>query len=97
MQKTKERKKLENSVIRAVQHYLCEDDKDNVKLGAELIDGLGLDSLDVMELSISLEKNFSFTEKDVVWDAFWSNRQATVKELCDFVEKRIQHGVEEER
>ena len=96
MKKAKERIKLEKIIIRAVQHYLCEDDKDNVKLGDGLIDGLGLDSLDVMELSISLEKNFSFTEKDVVWDAFWSNSQATVKDLCDFVEKRIQYGIEEE-
>ena len=97
MRKTKERIKLENKVIRAVQHFLAEEDKDDVKFTSSLIDGLGFDSLDIIELTFLLESRLDFNEKEVVWDAFWSNREVTVKDLCDFIENKVNHGVKKER
>lgn len=87
--KSKGREVLESRIIRAVQYYICEEDKDDVTLDAVIIDGLGLDSLDTTELTFAIESEFGLKEKEVVWDAFWSNRQVTVRDLCDFIERRM--------
>lgn len=84
------REKLEKKVMKAVQFYLHPDDRKNVTLESTLSGDLCFDSLDNAELAVSLEKEFSFKEKDAVWLDFFDGRNdPTVKQLCDFVEKRL--------
>lgn len=84
------RKNLEKKILQAVQFYLSLDDRKNVTLESTLSGDLCFDSLDKTELAMSLEKEFSFKEKDVVWQDFFDGRNnPSVRDLCDFVEKRL--------
>lgn len=84
------RKNLEKKILQAVQFYLHPDDRKNVTLESMLSGDLCFDSLDNTELAVSLEEEFSFKEKEVVWQDFFDGyNDPTVKELCDFVEKRL--------
>ena len=41
-------------------------------------------------IAVSLEKEFGFKEKDAVWQDFFDGRNnPSVRDLCDFVEKRL--------
>lgn len=84
------RKNLEKKVMQAVQFYLHPDDRKYVTLESTLSGDLCFDSLDTTELAVSLEKEFNFKEKDVVWQDFFDGRNdPSVMDLCDFVEKRL--------
>ena len=84
------RKNLEKKVMQTVQFHLHPDDRKNVTLESTLSGDLCFDSLDTTELAVSLEKEFNFKEKDVVWQDFFDGRNdPSVRDLCDFVEKRL--------
>lgn len=84
------RKNLEKKILQAVQFYLHPDDRKNVTLESTLSGDLCFDSLGNTELAVSLEKEFNFKEKDVVWKDFFDGRNdPSVRDLCDFVEKRL--------
>lgn len=83
------RKNLEKKILQAVRFYLAPEDREGVTLESRISSDLCFDSLDKTELAMSLEKEFSFKEKDVVWQDFLYGRAPSVKELCDFVEKRL--------
>ena len=58
----------------------CE--KEAVVLEAKLMDDLGIDSLDVVELNMALEEAFEITIADEDLATF-----ATVKDIVDFIDK----------
>ena len=83
------RENLEKKVMKAVRHYMHPSEHANVTLEATLSGDLCLDSMDKVEIAAKLEKEFGFKEKDAVWEDFFYPKDPTVKELCDFVEKRL--------
>lgn len=84
------RKNIERKVLQAVRFYLHPSDREGVTLESRISGDLCFDSLDEIELAASIEKEFSFKEKDAVWQDFFNGRNdPSVRELCDFVEKRL--------
>ena len=83
------RKNLEKKILQAVRFYMPPDDRENVTLESTISGDLCFDSLDKASLITVLEKEFSFVEKDVVWQDFLYGRDPSIRELCDFVEKRL--------
>ena len=84
------RKNLEKKILKAVQFYLHPDERKNVTLESTLSGDLCFDSLDKTDLTMHLEREFFFKEKDTVWIDFFDGRNdPSVKDLCDFVEKRM--------
>lgn len=83
------RTNLEKKILKAVRFYLAPDEREAVTLESRISGDLCFDSLDKTELALSIEKEFSFKEKDVVWQDLLDGRDPTVRELCDFVEKKI--------
>ena len=59
--------------------------EDEVKLEASLVDDLGADSLDIVELVMAMEEEFEMEIPDE--DA---ERIVTVKDILDYVKKRTQ-------
>ena len=59
---------------------------DDVQMDKLLMDDLGLDSLDCVEIVIDLEREFGIRIPDNEWDAAagWK-----VSELCDYVEEKL--------
>lgn len=83
------RTNLEKKILKAVRFYLAPDERESVTLESRISGDLCFDSIDKASLITVLEKEFSFVEKDAVWQDFLYGRDPTVKELCDFVEKRL--------
>lgn len=83
------RPNLEKKILKAVRFYLHPGEREKVTMESTISGDLCFDSLDKTELAMSLEKEFSFKEKDIVWQDFLYGRDPSVKELCDFVEKRL--------
>lgn len=83
------RKNLEKKVLKAVRFYLPRDEWEEVTLDSRINSELYFDSLDRTELALSLEEEFNFKEKDVVWLDFLEDHDPTVRELCDFVESEL--------
>lgn len=75
--------------MKAVRHYMHPSERDAVTMESTLSGDLCLDSLDKVEIGMKLERTFCFKEKDVVWEDFFYPKDPSVKELCDFVEKRL--------
>ena len=59
--------------------------EDEVKLEASLVDDLGADSLDIVELVMAMEEEFEMEIPDE--DA---EKIVTVKDILDYVKKRTQ-------
>ena len=83
------RENLEKKVMKAVRHYLPHQDRENVTMDSKLSGDLCLDSLDKVEIAMKLEKDLCFREKDAVWDNLFYPDDPTVRQLCDFVERRL--------
>lgn len=83
------RKNLEKKILQAVRFYLGPEEREAVTLESRISGDLCFDSMDKASLITVLEKEFSFVEKDIVWQDFLYGRDPSVKELCDFVEKRL--------
>lgn len=80
---------LEKKVLDVVRCHVSPCERDGVTLDSKLSSDFCLDSLDKIELSLSLERRMKFKEKEAVWMDLLYGRDVTVRELCDFVEKRI--------
>lgn len=75
------------SVEEKVKHIIVEQlgvDEDEVKAEASFVDDLGADSLDVVELVMALEEEFSMEISDE--DA---EKLATVREAIDYIEQHV--------
>lgn len=72
------------TVIRNVLHEQCGVSTNAVRLQAHLGRDLGLDSLDVAELMICLEKELCISIPSSDWHAL-----ETIQELIDYVEHKI--------
>lgn len=83
------RENLEKKVMKTVRHYMHPDDHENVTMESTLSGDLCLDSLDKVEIAMKLEKDLCFREKDAVWENLFYPNDPTVKQLCDFVERRL--------
>lgn len=83
------RKNLEKRVLDVVKGYVAPCDREGVCLESKLSSDFCLDSLDKIELAMTLEHRLKFKEKEAVWRDFLYGRDVTVSELCDFVESRI--------
>lgn len=83
------RKNLEKKVLKAVRFYVPQQDRDSVTLESTLAGDLCFDSMDRVELALSLEKEFSFKEKDVVWEQLLQSPEVSVNDVCDFVERKM--------
>lgn len=53
----------------------------------DTLSGLGLDSLDTVEISIEAEDQFGFQMTDAESDAFWELK--TVADVINFVQKKV--------
>jgi acyl carrier protein len=53
----------------------------------EALSGMGLDSLDTVELSTEIEDQFKFTMTEAEEDAFWELK--TVADVVNFVQKKV--------
>jgi len=53
----------------------------------DALSGLGLDSLDTVEISIEAEDQFGFQMTDEESDAFWELK--TVADVVNFVQKKV--------
>ena len=83
------RKNLEKKILQAVRFYIALDVREGVTLESTISGDLCFDSMDKASLITVLEKEFSFVEKDAVWQDFLYGRDPSIRELCDFVEKRL--------
>ena len=84
------RKNLEKKILNAVKFYLHPDERKNVNMESTFSGDLYFDSLDKTELSMKIERDFCFKERDAVWQDFFDGRNdPSVRDLCDFVEKRL--------
>ncbi len=65
---------IRDLTIEVIRAKLLEFHKDKsvseITLDSVLIDGLGLDTVDVLELHMDLEKKFKFTGSEEVWELF---------------------------
>lgn len=57
-------------------------DEEEVKIDSSLIDDLGADSLDIVEMSMSFEDEFNVKIKDEDFEKI-----KTVKDIVDYIEK----------
>lgn len=83
------RKNLEKKILQAVRFYIALDVREGVTLESTISGDLCFDSMDKASLITVLEKEFSFVEKDAVWQDFLYGSDPSIRELCDFVEKRL--------
>ena len=75
------------SVAEKVKHIIVEQlgvDEDEVKSEASFVDDLGADSLDVVELVMALEEEFSLEISDE--DA---EKIGTVQQAVDYIESHV--------
>lgn len=73
----------EERVMSIIQHY-----NSDAKVGDQLKDDLRFDSLDMIEISMNIEKEFSISITDAEMDdPMWDT--ATVQELIDFVKEKM--------
>lgn len=80
---------LEKKTLKAVCFYLPAKERTTVTLDSRISGDLCFDSMDKTELTLSLEKEFNFKEKDMVWQDFLYRGDPSVRELCDFIERRM--------
>lgn len=81
-----ERKELEEQVLDVLRDHLGY--YENVQLETKLKDDTSFDSLDVLEVSLKIEKKFGIQiEDDFVFSE--AIRQFTAKDVVDEVERRI--------
>ena len=74
-------------IIEKVNHFLVEEieiEENLLKEDALLKEGLGIDSLDFVDIVVIVEKNFGFKIKpeDMVG-------VTTLSEFCDYIEKKV--------
>lgn len=78
-----ERKEIEEKV----RNFLINDleiDEEKISDDAKLKDDLGIDSLDLVDIVVIVEKNFSFKIKpDEMKEV------KTLKDFCDYIEKNV--------
>ena len=74
-------------IFEKLRELLCEQleiDEDKITMDTHIVDDLGADSLDVVELLMSLEDEYDITiTDDAVRELF------TVREVVEFVEKLL--------
>lgn len=83
------RKNLEKKILTAVRFYLVPSERDTVTLESRISSDLCFDSMDKASLMVTLEKEFGFKEKDAVWLDFLDGRDPSIRDICDFVEKKM--------
>lgn len=77
------RKEIEDKV----RAFLIDDleiDEDKIKDDAQLKADLGIDSLDLVDIVVIVEKNFGFKIKPEEMKGV-----VTLKEFCDYIEKKV--------
>ena len=80
--KTFTREEIEKKVCAIFSNFII----NTVDMNDLMKDDLGLDSLDVFEIMMDVEKEFGIRIPDNEWDAAagW-----TVSEVCDYVEEKL--------
>lgn len=75
-------------IFEKVQKLLAEqlniDDVDSIKMDSNIVTDLHADSLDVVELLMSLEDNFNITVPDEI-----ANELVTVEAIVKYIESQI--------
>ena len=75
-------------IFEKVQKLLAEqlniDDVDSIKMDSNIVTDLHADSLDVVELLMSLEDNFSITVPDEI-----ANELVTVEAIVKYIESQV--------
>ena len=78
-----ERKEIEEKV----RNFLIEDleiDEENIAPEAKLKDDLGIDSLDFVDIVVSVEKNFGFKINPGEMQGV-----VTLSQFCDYIESKV--------
>ena len=70
--------------VRGLLARQLEIEEEKISLDTDIIDDLGADSLDVVELMMSLEEEFGFVVTDES-----SNNVRTVDDVVQFIEKML--------
>lgn len=75
-------------IFEKVQKLLAEqlniDDVDSIKMDSNIVTDLHADSLDVVELLMSLEENFNITVPDEI-----ANELVTVEAIVKYIESQV--------
>ena len=75
-------------IFEKVQKLLAEqlniDDVDSIKMDSNIVTDLHADSLDVVELLMSLEDNFNITVPDEI-----ANELVTVEAIVEYIESQV--------
>lgn len=75
-------------IFEKVQKLLAEqlniDDVDSIKMDSNIVTDLHADSLDVVELLMSLEDNFNITVSDEI-----ANELVTVEAIVKYIESQV--------
>lgn len=84
MMKKYSREEIEKKVIEIIAK-VCGLETEDIHLGDTMMDDIGCDSIDRLEIEIHLEIEFAIQfNKDEMIGAGW-----TVRELCDFMELKL--------
>lgn len=84
MMKKYSREEIEKKVIEIIAK-VCGLETEDINLGDTMMDDIGCDSIDRLEIEIHLEREFAIQfNKDEMIGAGW-----TVRELCDFMELKL--------
>jgi acyl carrier protein len=76
-----------NEIEKIVKDFLIEEfeiDEDKIKSEALLKDDLGIDSLDLVDIVVIVEKHFDFKIKPEEM-----NEVLTLSQFCDYIESKV--------
>ena len=71
-------------VLKLLAEQLNIDDVDSIKMDSNIVTDLHADSLDVVELLMSLEDNFNITVPDEI-----ANELVTVEAIVKYIESQV--------
>lgn len=78
-----------NEIEKIVKDFLIEEfeiDEDKIKPEALLKDDLGIDSLDLVDIVVIVEKHFDFKIKPEEM-----NEVLTLSQFCDYIESKVEN------
>ena len=88
-----DRNRLEKKILRQLRTFLKPGMSLTISMDTRVIMDIGMDSMDFMMLTDNLEKEFGIRVSDCEWNAFWSDSEVTVAQLCDFVEHCLNNNL----